>query len=59
MAGVAGSGNPACGHPAGPDPTRVDGLGPVPPGELLPAAMLQDLTGAWQASVQVDTDLAR
>jgi hypothetical protein len=25
---------------------------------LLPAAMLQDLTSAWQASAQVDTDLA-
>ena len=26
---------------------------------LLPAAMLRDLTGAWQASAQVDADLAR
>jgi len=34
-------------------------LGSLPGRSLLPAAMLQDLTGAWQASVQVDTDLAR
>lgn len=33
-------------------------LGSLPGRSLLPAAMLQDLTGAWQASVQVDTDLA-
>lgn len=31
----------------------------LPGGSLLPAAMLQDLAGAWQASAQVDTDLAR
>ena len=31
----------------------------LPARSLLPAAMLQDLTGAWQASAQVDTDLAR
>ena len=31
----------------------------LPGRSLLPAAMLQDLTGAWQASAQVDTDLAR
>lgn len=34
-------------------------LGRLPGRSLLPAAMLQDLTGAWQASAQVDTDLAR
>ena len=34
-------------------------LGSLPGGSLLPAAMLADLTGAWQASAQVDTDLAR
>ena len=34
-------------------------LGSMPGRSLLPAAMLQDLTGAWQASAQVDTDLAR
>ena len=34
-------------------------LGSLPGRSLLPAAMLQDLTGAWQASAQVDTDLAR
>jgi hypothetical protein len=33
-------------------------LGSLPGRSLLPAAMLQDLTGAWQASAQVDTDLA-
>jgi hypothetical protein len=31
----------------------------LPGRSVLPAAMLQDLTGAWQASAQVDTDLAR
>jgi hypothetical protein len=31
----------------------------MPGRPLLPAAMLQDLTDAWQASAQVDTDLAR
>ena len=31
----------------------------LPGRSLLPAAMLQDLVGAWQASAQVDTDLAR
>jgi hypothetical protein len=31
----------------------------LPGRSLLPAAMLQDLTGAWQASAQVDTDLAQ
>ena len=30
----------------------------LPGRSLLPAAMLQDLTNAWQASAQVDTDLA-
>ena len=30
----------------------------LPGRSLLPAAMLQDLTGAWQASAQVDIDLA-
>jgi len=34
-------------------------LANLPGRSLLPAAMLQDLTGAWQASAQVDTDLAR
>ena len=34
-------------------------LGSLPGRSLLPAEMLQDLTGAWQASAQVDTDLAR
>ncbi len=34
-------------------------LGSLPGRSLLPAAMLHDLTGAWQASAQVDTDLAR
>jgi hypothetical protein len=34
-------------------------LGSLPARSLLPAAMLQDLAGAWQASAQVDTDLAR
>jgi hypothetical protein len=34
-------------------------LGTLPGRSLLPAVMLQDLTGAWQASAQVDTDLAR
>ena len=34
-------------------------LGSLPGRSLLPAAMLADLTGAWQASAQVDTDLAR
>ncbi len=33
-------------------------LGSLPSRSLLPAAMLADLTGAWQASAQVDTDLA-
>ena len=31
----------------------------LPGRSLLAAAMLPDLTGAWQASAQVDTDLAR
>ena len=31
----------------------------LPGRSLLPAAMLQDLTSAWQASAQVDSDLAR
>ena len=31
----------------------------LPGRSLLPAAMLHDLTGAWQASAQVDTDLSR
>ena len=31
----------------------------LPGRSLLPAAMLRDLTGAWQASAQVDIDLAR
>ena len=34
-------------------------LGSLPGRSLLPAAMLQDLTDAWQASAQVDIDLAR
>jgi hypothetical protein len=34
-------------------------LGSLPGRSLLSAAMLHDLTGAWQASAQVDTDLAR
>jgi hypothetical protein len=34
-------------------------LGSLAGRSLLSAAMLQDLTGAWQASAQVDTDLAR
>ena len=34
-------------------------LGNLPDRSLLPAVMLRDLTGAWQASAQVDTDLAR
>ena len=34
-------------------------LGNLPGRSLLPAAMLPDLTGAWQASAQVDIDLAR
>jgi len=34
-------------------------LGSLPGRSLLPAAMLQDLTDAWQASAEVDTDLAR
>src|SRR5205085_4539256 len=34
-------------------------LASMPGRSQLPAAMLQDLTGAWQASAQVDTDLAR
>jgi hypothetical protein len=34
-------------------------LGSLPGRSLLPAAMLKDLTGAWQASAQVDIDLAR
>ncbi len=33
-------------------------LASLPGRSLLPAAMLQDLTSAWQASAQVDTDLA-
>jgi hypothetical protein len=33
-------------------------LGSLPGRSLLPAAMLSDLAGAWQASAQVDTDLA-
>src|SRR5579875_3180759 len=33
-------------------------LGSLPGRSLLPAAMLQDLAGAWQASAQADTDLA-
>ncbi|HET9968715.1 MAG TPA: hypothetical protein VFQ68_10790, partial [Streptosporangiaceae bacterium] len=34
-------------------------LASMPGRSQLPAAMLQDLTSAWQASAQVDTDLAR
>jgi hypothetical protein len=34
-------------------------LASMPGRSVLPAAMLQDLAGAWQASAQVDTDLAR
>jgi hypothetical protein len=34
-------------------------LASLPGRALLPAAMLQDLTSAWQASAQVDADLAR
>ena len=34
-------------------------LGSLPGRSLLPAAMVPDLVGAWQASAQVDTDLAR
>src|SRR5947208_14432866 len=34
-------------------------LASLPARSVLPAPMLQDLTGAWQASAQVDTDLAR
>jgi hypothetical protein len=34
-------------------------LGNLPGRSLLPAAMLQDLTGAWQASALADTDLAQ
>jgi hypothetical protein len=34
-------------------------LASLPGRSLLPAAMLQNLTTAWQASAQVDTDLAR
>ena len=34
-------------------------LGSLPGRSVLPAAMLRDLTSAWQASAQVDTDLAR
>jgi hypothetical protein len=34
-------------------------LGSMPGRSLLPAAMLHHLTGAWQASAQVDTDLAQ
>jgi hypothetical protein len=34
-------------------------LASLPGRSLLPAAMLQDLTSAWQASAEVDTDLAR
>jgi hypothetical protein len=34
-------------------------LGSLPGRSLLPAAMLQDLTGAWHASAQADTDLVR
>jgi hypothetical protein len=34
-------------------------LGSLPGRPLLPAAMLQDLAGAWQASAQVDADLAQ
>jgi len=34
-------------------------LASMPGRSVLPAAMLQDLAGAWQASAQVDTDLAQ
>ena len=34
-------------------------LGSLPGRSVLPTAMLQDLTSAWQASAQVDADLAR
>ncbi|MGH3122090.1 MAG: hypothetical protein ACRDND_13835 [Streptosporangiaceae bacterium] len=34
-------------------------LASLPGRSLLPAALLQNLTTAWQASAQVDTDLAR
>jgi hypothetical protein len=34
-------------------------LASLPGRSSLPAAMLQDLTSAWQASAQVDTDLSR
>jgi hypothetical protein len=34
-------------------------LASLPGRSLLPAAMLRDLTSAWQASAEVDTDLAR
>jgi hypothetical protein len=34
-------------------------LGGLPGRSALPAAMLTDLSGAWQASAQADTDLAR
>jgi hypothetical protein len=34
-------------------------LGSLPGRSLLPAAMLQHLTGAWQASALADTDLAQ
>jgi len=34
-------------------------LASLPGRSALPAAMLQDLTSAWQASAQVDTDLSR
>jgi hypothetical protein len=34
-------------------------LGSLPGRSLLPAAMLQDLAGAWQASAQADADLAQ
>jgi hypothetical protein len=33
-------------------------LGSLPGRSLLPAAMLRDLTSAWQASAEVDTDLS-
>ena len=34
-------------------------LGSLPERSALPAGMLTDLSGAWQASAQVDTDLAK
>lgn len=34
-------------------------LGNLPGRSLLPATMLQDLAGSWQASAQADADLAR